>query len=105
MDEHVSVKALFTPKFFVKFGRKRSFDWNEIDKNKNDQHEWKVAFDDFYCLLGACLFEDALLVSSDNFGNILPFNLKRGNLPRGYSVIMSPAKASKEDAKVIDGLR
>lgn len=103
MDEQVQVNALFAPRFTVKFGRKRKFNWNEIEQNE-DRQILKVPFDDFYVLLGACLFDDALLISKDNFSDMFPHNLKRGKMGI-YSVLMSPARAVKEDAEVIDTLR
>ena len=64
----------------------------------------KIAFDDFFTVLGACLFDEALLVSNDNFEDLFPHNLKRGKIGK-YSILMSSAKAKKEDAEVIQRLR
>ena len=55
-------------------------------------------------ILGACLFDEALLVSNDNFEDLFPHNLKRGTIGK-YSLLMSTAKAKKEDAEVISRLR
>ena len=49
-------------------------------------------------------FEAVLMVSRDRFSDILPANLKRGNLPN-YSLLMSSAKCKKDDAELIADLR
>ena len=61
-------------------------------------------FDDFFALLAASLFENALLISKDKFQNIFPYHLKRGYLDP-YSAFMSSARAKKPDAEKIENSR
>ena len=105
--EGVELDAIFAPRFSVKVGRERvpvHRQADEIGIHEQAAHMVEVAFDDFYCLLAACLFEDSLLVSRDFFHDIVPNNRKRGNLGT-YSVLMSTAKSKKEEAQLISELR
>jgi len=105
--EGVELDAIFAPRFSIKVGRERvpvHRQADEIGIHEQAANTVEVAFDDFYCLLAACLFEDSLLVSRDFFQDIVPNNLKRGNLGT-YSVLMSTAKSKKEEAQLINELR
>jgi hypothetical protein len=61
-------------------------------------------FDDFFALLAASIFENALLISEDKFQNIFPYHLKRGFLDP-YSAFMSSARAKKHDGVKIENSR
>ncbi|CAG5102441.1 Oidioi.mRNA.OKI2018_I69.chr1.g302.t1.cds [Oikopleura dioica] len=100
-DPDVDITCFKTPKL-------RKTSKNRIRKGQTEKTQESSSlilhFDDFFALLAASLFENALLISEDKFQNIFPYHLKRGYL-EPYSAFMSSARAKRDEAEKIENAR